>query len=80
MELKQWQLMLIIVGTFAAIIALDLVLQYQSDENFRANFPKLPSAMFAKVRAPQMVAEEMQVVHPAEPTFTEQESGPSEDS
>jgi hypothetical protein len=80
MELKQWQLMLIIVGTFAAIIALDIVLQYQSDENFRANFPKLPSAMFAKSRVPQMVAEEMQVIHPAEPTFVDEDTESSEGS
>jgi hypothetical protein len=76
-KLEQWQLVAIIVGTFAAVIALDIFLQYQSDETFRTNFPKLPSARFAKSRVPEMVSQEMNVQQPAAPTFAD-EDGSSE--
>lgn len=71
MKLNEWQLLALIVGTFAAVIVIDVLIQYQGNAEFRANFPKLPTAGFAKSRAGEMVQQEM-TVHPAEPTFVEQ--------
>jgi hypothetical protein len=58
MKLENWQLIAIVVGAFAGIIILDIATKYRGDETFRANFPKLPSAKFAKSIAPQLQQEE----------------------
>lgn len=73
MAIKNWQLVALIVGSFAAIIAIDVFIQYSSNESFRDSFPKLSTAQFAKHRATEMVAQEMSVIHPAPPTFDEPE-------
>jgi len=70
MEFKQWQIIALIVGAFATVIAVDVLIQYKGDANFRASFPALPTAKFAKTRAPQMVAQEMR--QPAAPTFADE--------
>jgi hypothetical protein len=72
MQFKQWQLVAIIVGTFATIIAVDVFLQYQSNESFRANFPLSPGAMFAKSRAPEMIQQEM--APPGPPTIADEDA------
>ena len=75
MELKQWQLVAIVIGTFAVVVAIDVLLQYQGNETFRASFPKLPTAGFANFRKGEMVEQEMRP--PSIPTFNDPQ--PSED-
>ena len=75
MKLNEWQLVGLVVGAFVVVIALDVFLQYQGNAEFRESFTKLPTAIFAKSRAPQMIHQEMT---PAEPTYTDEET-PSED-
>lgn len=70
MKLNEWQLLGLVVGAFAAVIVLDVFLQYQSNADFRAAFPKLPTAGFAKSRAGEMVQQEMTA--PTTPTFVDE--------
>lgn len=74
MGIKNWQLVALIVGSFAAIVAIDILIQYNTSESFRDSFPKLSTAQFAKHRATEMIAQEMTVSHPSgAPTFDEPE-------
>lgn len=75
MKLNEWQLVGLVVGAFVAVIAIDVFLQYQSNADFRASFPKLPTAGFAKSRANEMIQQEMAA--PSVPTFADEER-PSE--
>ena len=70
MKLNEWQLLGLVVGAFAAVIVLDVLLQYQTNAEFRASFPKLPTAGFAKSRAGEMIQQEM--MPPAAPTFADE--------
>jgi hypothetical protein len=79
MKINEWQLLGLVVGVFAAVIALDVFLQYNGNTEFRESFTKLPIAIFAKSRAPQMIQQEMTPLHPATPTFAD-ENNPSEES
>lgn len=79
MKINEWQLLGLVVGVFAAVIALDVFLKYNGDSEFRESFTKLPTAIFAKSRAPQMIQQEMTPQRPAEPTFAD-EDNPSEES
>ena len=77
MKLNEWQLVGLVVGAFAIVIAIDVFLQYQSNAEFRATFSKLPTANFGKSRAAQMIQQEMT---PPQSTFTETyEDRPSEE-
>jgi hypothetical protein len=70
MKLNEWQLLGLVVGAFAAVIILDILLQYQTNVEFRAAFPKLPTAGFAKSRAGKMIQQEMTA--PTAPTFADE--------
>ena len=61
MKLNEWQLLALVVGAFAAVIAVDVMLQYRNNAEWAAGFPKLPTAMFGKSRAGEMVSQEMNV-------------------
>ena len=81
MKVTNWQLFALITGAFVAVIAVDIFIQYQSDTTFRDNFPKLPTAIFAKSRAVEMVSQEMApVIHNTPPTFAQDEDETNEDS
>jgi hypothetical protein len=83
MAFKNWQLVAIVVGTFAAVIALDIFVNYKDQVDFANGFPKLNTAMFAKSRVKQMIEQEHNVVpvgNTAPPTFAEEEEETSEDS
>ena len=77
MKLNEWQLVGLVVGAFAIVIAIDVFLQYQSNAEFRATFSKLPTANFGKSRAAQMIQQEM-TPRPTEPTYAD-EDRPSEE-
>jgi hypothetical protein len=67
MKFENWQLVALLIGTFAAVIALDVFLQYQGNADFKAKFPGMPGAIFAKSRAGEMQAQEM--AEPTHPSF-----------
>ena len=73
MKLNEWQLIAIIVGTFTAVIALDIFLQYQGNTEFAEKFRQMPTALFAKSRSAEMVTQEMTPIVPTPPTFAEEE-------
>ena len=79
MKINEWQLLGLVIGVFAAVIVIDVLLKYNGDAEFRESFTKLPTAIFAKTRAPQMIQQEMAPQHPAEPTFSD-EDRPSEEN
>lgn len=70
MKLNEWQLLGLVVGAFAIVIAVDVLLKFQGDADFRAAFPKLPTAGFAKSRAGEMIQQEMTA--PTNPTFADE--------
>ena len=78
MKINEWQLLGLVVGVFAAVIVLDVFLKYNGDSEFRESFTKLPTAIFAKTRAPQMIQQEM-TPRPTEPTYAD-EASTSEES
>jgi hypothetical protein len=83
MAFKNWQLIAIIIGTFAAVVALDVFVNYKDEIDFANGFPKLNTAMFAKSRVKQMIEQEHEaipVVHNTPPTFAEDEEAPAEDN
>lgn len=74
MKFENWQLVALLIGTFAAVVALDVLIQYQSNAEFKAKFPGMPTALFAKSRAGEMQAQEMQeTTHPSFPTLVPDE-------
>jgi hypothetical protein len=82
MAFKNWQLVAIVVGTFAAVVALDIFVNYKDELDFKNGFPKLNTAMFAKSRVKQMIEEEHTVIpvgNTAPPTFAEEKEA-NEDS
>jgi outer membrane lipopolysaccharide assembly protein LptE/RlpB len=79
MKINEWQLLGLVVGAFALVIALDIFVKYQSDAEMRESFTRLPTMVFGKRRASQMIEQEMTPQHPAEPTFADEDS-PSEES
>jgi hypothetical protein len=69
MNINEWQLLGLVVGVFAAVIALDIALKYNGNAEFRESFTKLPTAIFARTRAPQMIQQEMTPL-PTDPIFS----------
>ncbi len=80
MKLNEWQLLALVIGAFAAVIVVDIVLQYNSNAEFRHNFPLQPNAIFARSRAGEMVQQEMAPFTAAPPTFAEEESSSEENN
>jgi hypothetical protein len=74
MKLNEWQLIALVVGTFAAVVIADIGLKYSTDEAFKDSFSKLPTSGFAMFRKPEMLSQEMNVpVHNTPPTIQEPE-------
>lgn len=74
MKINEWQLLGLVCGVFAAVIALDVFLKYNGDTEFRESFTQLPTAIFAKRRAPQMKKQE----HTYSPPTTDEDNSTEE--
>jgi hypothetical protein len=82
MKLENWQLVAIVVGTFVAVVAIDVYVQYKDQMDFTNGFPKLNTAIFSKSRVKEMIEQEhaVPVANTTAPTFAEDEEASNEDN
>lgn len=74
MTLKPYQLALMAVGAFAAIVAANMAMQWRSNEDFRAKWEGLNPIELAKARKALIAQENMQPVpDPEDSEQTEEE-------